>query len=659
MMCPPPEIKAALAAFALMIGGAGCVSVRESGPEATTGEERRSLNGEWRFTIDATRPEAAWDRITVPGNWDTLPAYSTHRGKGWYQRAFEVPPHWAGQSVRLRFEAVYHHAEVTLNGEVLGEHIGGYTPFEFDVTGRLRHDGPNIVRVRADNGYRRGAWWPWGGISRDVTLIANREARIVWQHIRSEPDLERGTARVSVRYKLANTGAKPLAVKLRSDIRPASGATLQGAVTLAPRSEQVLELATTLPAGDVRLWHFDHPNLYTFHTRVTSASGELLHAKTDRFGIRKVEITPDSLLLNGERIRAPGFNRVSDSNATGSTEPDELVRKDVDLMKQAGAVFSRLMHNPLAPNLLDYLDEKGMLIIAEIPVWGTDPQVFPGNPLTRQWLREMIERDFNHPSIIGWSPANETSNHYGYVESMLDYIRDELDDSRLLGYASFTSHRDDYGPDKDPTTVCDLAMINVYGEPDGAFTTTPAIVRERWPDKAIFFAEFGYDQIGAASDATIPKLAEIWEKIESLPHVIGASLWTYNDYRSDYRGTPASGNREWGVVDMERRPKAAYWDIRKRYSPARSLTLRDGIATLEPRGPEEIPSYTLRGYSLAWSLRDAKGKIVKEGVVPVPELRPGAPAWSVPIPGAATAAGVTLSLRTPTGYDVRDLDDTP
>ena len=631
------------------------LSVAVAAENQPAGESRTSLDGEWRFTIDAEKaaqPGGEWDHITVPGNWDTLAAYSKHKGKGWYQRSFTVPAGWEGKRVRLRFEAVYQKAEVTLNGRVLGGHVGGYTPFEFDVTDKVDYHGTNTVTVCADNTYRRGAWWAWGGISRSVNLIANNEARIVWQHIRTEPDLQAGTAKIFVQYKIANTGAEPLQVSLSSVIRPSAGVGLSTNVTLAPNSEQLVDLSVSLSAADVRLWDFDHPELYSMDTQV-SVRDKVLHAKSDRFGIRKVEVTPAGLFLNGEHIRVAGFNRVSDSNRTGNTEPDELVRKDVDLMKSSGAVFSRLMHTPQAPNLLDYLDEKGMLIFAEIPVWGGgDPEMIPNNPKTKQWLREMIERDYNHPCIIGWSVGNELWQHYAYVESMETYVRKELDPHRLVTYVSNSAYSN--GPANDPITVSDLAMINAYGGARGPFVSGPPNVRGKWPDKPIFFSEYGTHQIGASLEAKIPAIDLIWAEISKNPYVIGGALWTFNDYRSGFKGTPASGNREWGVVDVERRPKAAYWQMRKLYSPIRSLTVNGDRVSIEPRRPEDIPSYAVRGYRVAWMAKDASGVVTAKGEIPVPDLKPGAPAWSETIPGVKADAVVTASLITPTGYDVHD-----
>jgi len=133
---------------------------------AETGEWRHSLDGIWQFTTNTE--VTAWESISVPGNWDTLPAYSTYKGKGWYRREFVAPADWQDKHVRLKFDAVYHDATVTLNGKQLGLHSGGYTPFEFEVTDVVKLGATNTVTVCADSTYRRGAWWHWGGISRSV-----------------------------------------------------------------------------------------------------------------------------------------------------------------------------------------------------------------------------------------------------------------------------------------------------------------------------------------------------------------------------------------------------------------------------------------------------------------------------------------------------------
>jgi beta-galactosidase len=602
----------------------------------TAGEWSQSLNGSWQFSTNAAA--ANWDSITVPGNWDALPQYSTHTGKGWYRREFVAPADWQGKHLRLKFDAVYHDTTVTLNGRELGAHIGGYTPFEFDVTGVVNLGATNTVTVCADNTYRRGAWWHWGGISRSVTLIANDDARIVWQHIRTEPDLKGGSAKIFVGYKLANASDKPLKVSLSATIDGVAESSLKKTVSIPAHGEVEVEAETTLPKDRVRLWDFDHPNLYRLATQL-SVGGKVVHEQSERFGIRKVGVTEDSLLLNGERIRVNGFNRVSDSRQFGNTEPDELVKADVDLMKRANGNLSRLMHYPQAPNLLDYLDEKGMMIWCEIPVWGGDDSFLTNRDLSlpRQWMREMIERDYNHPCIIGWSVGNELRNHFSYVSNMMAYTR-TLDPHRLVTHVSNSGAGSGANRTNDPITISPITLYNTYSYNKNSAT----ILHKKWPEKPIFFSEFGIKQFGGALDSRINGLEEMYRlATEDNPYVIGVSLWTFNDYRSDYKGTPPSGNREWGLVTEDRQPKAAYAQVRKLFSPVHSLTVTNGVIQLQPRNPDEVPSFTLRGYKLKWD----------GGEISLPDLKPGDALWTSK---EKIKPGVLVKLISPTGYDVAD-----
>jgi beta-galactosidase len=617
---------------------------------------RLSLDGTWAFTIDAAkldRPAAEWDHLPVPGNWDTVDAYSQHVGRGWYRREFTPPAAWRGARVRLTFDAVYETAEVTLNGEPLGRHEGGYTPFEFDVTSRLRWDAPNILTVVADNTYRRGAWWAWGGISRSVALVAHADTRLVWQHVRAEPDLAAGTARVFVDYLVENAGDAPATVDLAGEISFATAiiAPVSARVTVGARATQRVTAEVTLPRAAVHLWHFDHPHLYTLTTtpRVGDATQP---AQRDRFGVRQIAVKPDGLYLNGERVRLVGFNRVHDHRVYGNTEPDHLVRLDVDLMKRYGGNFMRIMHAPSAPNLLDYLDEKGVLIFAEIPVWGQgDPNMIPENPRTKRWLDEMIARDFNHPSIIGWSVGNELLNHDAYVRSMLAHVR-ALDPHRLASYVSLSGARPQYTPQNDPITASDLILHNTYGTNPGSLVDTLA---EKWPGRPVFLSEFGGHQLGETLDSRIPGLDERWQSLTGRDQVIGASLWTFSDYRSNFPGSAPGELRSWGIVDLWRQPKDAARDIARLHSPIRDLRAVGDTARLTPRGADEFPSYTLRGYQLVWEWRRADRTTVAGGVIALPDLAPGAPAFEYRLTGRPAAfAALVLTVVSPTGYVVHE-----
>jgi beta-galactosidase len=621
------------------------------------GEDRQTLDGVWFFTIEENKlsqPASEWDRLPVPGNWDTTNRYAHHVGKGWYRRSFTVPASWEGRRLRLQFDAVYETAEVFLNGERLGLHEGGYTPFDFDVTSRVFRDRPNTLTVCADSTFRRGAWWAWGGISRSVALTAYRDVRIVRQKVRAEPDLASGSARVFWEVLVENAGQTAADVEVQGNAAfgETSVGTWSGSARVPAGGTAMVSGELDLRPESVHLWHVEHPHLYHALSRLRSG-GVVQHEKRDRFGIRQVRIRPDGLYLNGERVRMVGFNRIHDHRAYGNTEPEHLIRLDVDLMKRYGAHFMRLMHAPTSPNLLDYLDEKGIMIFAEIPVWGgDDPNVIPDNPRTRGWLKEMIERDYNHPCIIGWSPGNELLKHDAYVKSMIDYARTELDPHRLHAYVSFSGGRDDYGPANDPISVSDLILYNTYSPDPGRLVD---ILQKKWPGRPIFLSEYGSRQFGEEVTARIPGLDERWDTLAGRPEVIGTALWTFNDYRSSYRNSEPGELRSWGIVDLWRQPKEGARDIARLHSPIRRLRISGETARILPRGTDEFPAFALRGYHLVWEWRNREGLALGGGAARLPDLMPGSPEQMIPLTGKPAAFdALVVTLVSPTGYGVHE-----
>lgn len=616
---------------------------------AQDGQLTQSLNGQWQFTIMFDPTPEDWTAITVPGNWDVTDQHADHSGIGWYRRSFVPKPEFRGKRIRLKFDAVYHEAEIFLNRQRLGAHIGGYTPFEFDITDDIKFDQENTITVRADNSYQRGAWWPWGGISRSVNLIGNNDVRLDWQHIRTEPKRDQGSAEVFVRYRMVNAGEVDADVVIKSKLDDPAMEVIETSVNIPAGQTIEVDAQCTLDGDQVRLWHFDHPNLYALTTRLV-IDRSVQHSQTDRFGIRKIEVTPTAILLNGEPVHAVGFNRVSDSPEFGNTEPDELVNLDVDLMKRCGAVMSRIMHYPQAPNFLDALDKKGMMVFCEIPVWQHDPQIITNNSVTKGWLKEMIDRDYNHPSIIGWSVGNEMRDFYPYASSMMKYVREELDPHRLVNFVSDRAGKEGVN---EPIDETDIAMLNSYKD-WGKYLN---ITAKRWPEKPVFLSEFGLRQL--QPDGRFKQgFKEQWQKVSNgNPNIVGASLWTFNDYRSNFAGTQPTGFRTWGVVDENRKPKPAYFTLRKLFSPVRKFSVDQQTVNVKIRDSHEIPSYAMRNYKLRWAVENQSGEAVRSGEMALPDLKPDDDPLSLALPSDASAEKdeqLIVSLVTPLGYDVDD-----
>ncbi|MGY6649698.1 glycoside hydrolase family 2 protein [Wenyingzhuangia sp. IMCC45574] len=543
-------------------------------------EKSQSLNGTWQFLASNDAKEAdvlkanytAWDTLKVPGNWDTRKRYGEYVGKGYYQKNFTLPENWEGKQIRIKFGAVYQTAKVWLNGEYLGKNVGGYLPFDFNITNKVKKDSVNSVVVMADNTIKRGAWWAWGGISRAVSLQADEEVRMIYQHIASVPNFKTNKIAFTVKYRLENKGETSVKVAVKSNVDGKEALEDQKMKIQANSvAEKVIHFERDL--AEYELWDLKTPNLYTLSTQVL-VDGNLQDKVVDNFGIRKFEVIGEQFFLNNRAVRLNGVNRVHDHPDYGNTEPDVLIEKDMKDIMSLECRFSRLMHAPLAENILEFCDKNGFLLVEEIPVWGSvDPNSRPNNPLTKQWMRDLVKRDFNHPSVVAWSVGNElrtdkpkwgkqhlTKDQYDYVNETIDYAA-SLDSTRLKTYVSNTSYQGgEIGVE--PYEKVDFLCVNSYGNAIKIIEN----VHGKFPGKPIFVSEIGRGQIGPAPDAVLQDdLVMFLNKLKEYPYVTGVSLWSYNDYRSNYKGTPDSGFREWGIVGERRQLKKAYYQLKEAY----------------------------------------------------------------------------------------------
>lgn len=597
----------------------------------TARQQTISLNGIWKFkappglsrgiyrTITTNPSEINWDSISVPGNWDVENEYSRYVGEAVYFRNFEIPDSFSKGDIFIRFGSVFAEAEIYLNGNYIGKHSGGYTPFGFCISDMVKQEGSNQLIVLVDNSSSRGAWWSWGGISGNVELLRYENIKAERFHISAIPDFNTGETRLTASARLENLNAAVRNASYSITFNDPAIPAITGNIRLADHEIRSFRQTIRISNKNLKMWHFNDPNLYTASLQI-SDDGKICDSIKTRFGVRKIETKGTQLLLNDEPVRAFGFNRVSDHRAYGSTEPLELIRQDIDHMKSMGCVITRIMHTPQSPALLDYCDEAGMLIIAESPVWGKfDPNAFGENPVAFTWYEEMISRDYNHPSIIAWSVANEigideswdkmrmSKEQFRYVRSIIQHIKTVSDSNRLVTYASFTAFREKANPETDPAGLCDFISFNSYGN----ILENCEQIHAKWPDKPLFITEFGKGMIGEnpnTSDiaASVPELIG---KARKLPYLMGASLWTYNDYRSRYRGTPPSENRSWGVVDVWRNPKVATRTIRELFIPFTNVSVDYKNKKLELsfslRPEEEMPFYDISAYKI--SIRPEKG----------------------------------------------------
>jgi beta-galactosidase len=626
-----------------------------------------SLNGDWDFKTDPNQlgepqqwyqPEAlvgGWEPMPVPGNWDLRNEYAHYVGKAWYRRTFAVPSEMKGKIIRLVFEAVYNDSKVWLNGKPLGMNNFGYLPFEFEVTNLLNYNGLNTLAVSADNTFRRGAIWNWGGIRRPVSLRASGPVQLVRQHVAPAVDLAQGTAEVTVKIWLQNHTNE--AQNVTGEVRLSNPDGFQKILPFSAKVEgkkpQEIIVKTKLNKKEVRLWHFDQPYLYYSHIKLTN-QGQTEENQV-RFGLRKIEVDHQRLQfrLNGEPVRLMGYNLVPDDRTTGNTQPWWRIKADVDLLREAGCRLARLTHLPATPELLDYLDERGMLVYQEVPLWGYDQLAQASDPRPLAWMKRLIERDFNHPCIIGWSVGNEI----GDVPNINDYVRAAIAETKRLDptrQAVLITHTAQKGPN-DPVQFSDLLTVNKYSPAIGQMADK---ISRFFPQKLFFYTEFGYGQFTENRDGEL-NAKGMMDSLRGKPYLFGGSLWTFNDYRSAFFGTKEySENRPWGIVDVYRQKKRAYATFRHELAPLRGFALArtgEGAASLSltPRPTLDLPAYPLRNHTLVWQITDAAGKILAGSFKKLPEVPVNGAPWQENWTWApqAQAQALHVALLTP-GHDL-------
>jgi len=681
------------------------------------------LTGEWCFSIDKDQvgeaqgwanpkfDDLSWTTVKVPHTWNVMPEHSEYEGIAWYRRTFPVPVEAQNAHLRLKFEAVFYLARIWLNGQYLGQHEGGYTPFEFDVTSIPKLGSENVIAVQVDNLRATNRipvvirpdwsfdWWNYGGITRDVSLEVTSRAYIARQQIIAVPHLigidEVDSAKVSASITINNTSDNALDGSIRADlVNDATGQsvlTSPVSATFNVATKNSVEVQMDVIIASPKLWHFDHPNLYRWSISLLDADGQVLDTNQVTIGIRSIELKDGYFYLNDEPVRLVGITRHADYPGQGSAETVTAMAADYNDLKTLNEVLSRPVHYPQHKFILDYADQHGILLIPEVPAWQLTQEQMSSEQmreLEKQQLSEMITEDFNHPSVWAWSVGNEIESNTGsgleFVKEMIAYVK-SLDPTRPVGFAS---NRLGSQPWFDATAASDFVLMNQYFGtwvgPKQGLSPALDLIHKTWPEKTIIISEYGFephwnalwgpptsslnaedyyfvtdDTPSDSEAADIVRRQLITEQLEIFrgkPFVAGAIFWTYQDYRT-------RSNFIMGLVDFNRNRRISWEVLREEYAPVLidSLTLspladgqRAATITLHTRGSIDVdmPSYTLRGYSLHWVVTSPDGRTkFSEGDIPLPTLAP-ASQWSGDIEFTAPPEDyvITVSIIRSTGY---------
>ena len=482
--------------------------------------------------------------LMVPKDWNTQdPKLLLYEGAVWYRRKFDFTAA-AGTRVFLHIGAANYESQVYLNARKIGEHTGGFTPFDIEVTGALKPTGNSLV-VRVENRRRREGvptlntdWWNYGGLTRDVYVFTTPATVLSRYTVRLKPG---DTSQIELQAQLDGTEASQQVTLEIPELH-------LSAVTRSD-STGAASLSVPVPAGLTR-WSPDHPKRYEVH--VKAQSDEVV----ERIGFRTIEVKGNDILLNGEPIFLRGICLHEENPLKGSrANSREDARMLLGWAKELNCNFIRLAHYPHNENVAEVADEMGILLWEEIPVYWT---ILWDNPDTlanaRAQLDELITRDHNRASVIIWSVANETpvlEARTRFLHTLITEAR-ALDPTRLVS-AAMELRTSPANPHlkivDDPLgEFTDILSFNEYiGWYDGPHDLIPQARWEIHYHKPVVITEFGADALqGFRGDAltrfTEDYQAELYRKtlpmLRTIPELRGMSPWILCDFRSPKRLLP-------------------------------------------------------------------------------------------------------------------------
>ena len=436
----------------------------------------RYFAGSWRLRLDKDNQGKGqeWYRqeptdsvskayqVGVPGCWqEYVPGLAG--GIGWYFKEFELPTDLKGQVLRLKFWAVDYFAEVWVNGEKVGEHAGGYTPFEVEITRVARLGNRNRLAVRVvdpprplrqsllglpgwegttdgivdgikftEIAHGHQSWqegFNFGGIWQPVELLATDPLYI--SDVFIEPNWGQGT--LTAHVEITSHEGEEVDGEVRVVVHPwkdsgeVAGESAQSAQFL-PGSAKLLDIHVPLQAPHA--WSPADPFLYVAEVSV-QAGHSVRHQTTARFGLREFTVKDGYFHLNGKRIFVKSGHHQGTYPTTLESPPTrEFAYEEVRIFKEAGFNFCRLWLKPTPAPFLDAADELGLMLQEEPPLslMQDSPQMLERS---QQEVREMVRRDRNRPSIVIWNMINENDPPVKYVRQQCQAAR-EVDPTRLI-----------------------------------------------------------------------------------------------------------------------------------------------------------------------------------------------------------------------------------
>lgn len=604
--------------------------------------EVKNLNGIWNFKVDKNNLgiEEQWYKnpienpipMAVPASYNDLftdEEIKDHVGYVWYEREFVIPRSWDNQRIVIRFGSATHHAIVYVDGMEVVSHKGGFLPFEADITELIENSKQETHRLTValsnvldwtcipcgevisqegekypENFHYQETYFDfynYSGLHRPVKIYTTPKKYIKdivikttveglsTKNYKSEPLTVADYNKIAREELPKAEKSKVKAwIETTDKIKVAKIIDQQGNEICCGNPEFLQEdkYYVEMEVENPNLWN---PGAAYLYKLVIEGEND---SYTEEFGIRTIEVTNKQFKINGKPFYFKGFGRHEDSDIHGRGLDEALNIKDFNLLKWIGANSFRTSHYPYSEEHMKLADREGFVVIDEVPAVGMcfwdGKSVFSGDRVNektlahhKDMLRDMYNRDKNHPCVVLWSVANEAATHeegaVPYFKDVIETMR-SLDDTRPITMVHTT------GPEGDKVSQwLDIICVNRYYAwyTDHSHLDVIGIQLElemrKWNEKynkPIILSEYGADTIAGlhklppvtfSEEFQVAYMNEYHKKFDELDFMIGEHPWAYCDFQTKQGLNRIDGNKK-GIFTRQRQPKMSAHMLKERWN---------------------------------------------------------------------------------------------
>lgn len=586
---------------------------------------QRTINESWTFHHGNGSEGIT---VNLPHTWNNKDAADEisgyYRGTCRYVRTVNIPEVSDAKSVYLHFEGANQITRAKVNGKAVGEHIGGYSAFCFDITDAVKA-GDNLFEIEVDNSHNADIpplsadFTFFGGIYRDLSLIITPKVHLSTTHYATSgvyidtADEDKKKAEVRIRTFLSNDGDRQQTVRLIHDIFSPDGSKVASCSEKVRLDAQVENICaeTALKVSSPELWSIETPNVYRVVTRLEGDA--VSDTVTEHFGFRWFSFDPQKgFFLNGKHVKLMGTSRHQDFYGKGNALPDEMHERDVMLLKDMGGNFLRISHYPQDPIMTQMCDRLGIVTSVEIPIVNAITMTPRFHKNCIDMTREMIWQDYNSPSVVIWAYMNEVllrppydkndeaakKEYMAYLHTIASDIENTIRETDPERYTMLPCHGN--GKIYQEAGIISLPKILGWNIYNGWYSKNMASLANAldrfhaaYPNQSHIISEYGADvdprlhcfdseRFDFSCEFGLKFHKHYIKDIFARDWLAGAAIWNLNDFYSEGRqdAVPRINNK--GITGVDREIKDTYHLYRAWLKP--EPFIRIGCGTWKYRG---------------------------------------------------------------------------